>query len=120
MISIIFKSFVTFCVCYAILDVVIYFYDKIFSNDNLERDKMFVVIKVLDKEENLEYIIRSVIWKNLRMSKSGDVANVLIVDMSQDEQTADIGKRLAGDYEFIYYTNQDDVGDFIKKLKDAD
>ena len=54
------------------------------------------------------------------MSKYGDVPNVLIVDMSDDEQTAMTGKRLANDYEFIYYTNHDDAGDFIKSIKDAE
>lgn len=120
MADVIIKTVVTFCICYTVLDVIIHFFDKIFSKDSIPRDKMFVVIKVLSKEENLEYIVRSVIWKNLKMSKYGDVPNVLIVDMSDDEQTAMTGKRLANDYEFIYYTNHDDVGDFIKSIKDAE
>ena len=120
MINIIFKTFVTFCICYTLIDVIICIFDKVFSGDDISRDKMFVVIKVLAREENLEYIIRSVIWKNLRFSKSGDIPNVLIVDMSKDEQTAITGKCLARDYEFIYYTNHDNIGEFIKTLNDGD
>ena len=120
MADVILKTVVTFCICYTVLNFIIHFFDKVFSGESIPGDKMFVVIKVLSKEENLEYIVRSVNWKNLRMSGYGDVPNVLIVDMSGDEQTSMIGKRLANDYEFIYYTNHDDVGDVIKSIKDAE
>ena len=114
MFQIIVKTVLTFLACYAVIDIVLRIFDKLFGNDDYERDKVFVVVKVFNRERNLEYIIRSIIWKNLRCSKGANVPNVLIVDMGCDEETSRIGKQLADDYDFIYYTNHDDFEDFIK------
>ena len=116
MFQIVIKTVVTFLVCYAIIDIVARMSGSLFSGENYERNKIFVVVKVFNREKNLEYIIRSIIWKNLRCSKGGDVPNVLIVDMGCDEETSQIGKQLAEDYSFIYYTGKDEFDDFFSNF----
>ncbi len=116
MFDIVIKTVITFLVCYALIDIGIRIFDNLFSAHNYRRDKIFVVVKVFNREKNLEYIIRSIIWKNLRCSKCGDVPNVLIVDMGCDEETSHIGKQLAKDYSFIYYTGKDEFDDFFSNF----
>lgn len=116
MFHVIIKTVITFLMFYAVIDIGIKIFDSFFSSYNYRRDEIFVVVKVYNREKNLEYIIRSIIWKNLKCSKGGNVPNVLIVDMGCDEETSQIGKRLAEDYSFIYYTGKDEFDDFFSNF----
>ena len=76
-------------------------------------DDVYVIIKVRNREKDLEYIVRSVVWRNLKQSGGGFVPNVLIVDMGSDDSTAAIARALADDYSFIYYITQEEYASFI-------
>ncbi len=120
MFNIAIKTIITFLVCYAIIDIAIRLIDSMFNSDKQIKDKFFVVVKLFGKEENLEYIVRSIIWKNLTRSKGGNVPDVLIVDMGCDSATALIGKQLADDYPFIYYISQQEFECFIKNFNKSE
>lgn len=110
------KTIITFLVCYAVIDIAIRLIDYMFNSDKQIKDKFFVVVKLFGPEEKLEYIVRSIIWKNLTCSKGGNIPDVLIVDMGCDSNTALIGKKLAEDYPFIYYISKQEFECFIKNF----
>ncbi len=108
MYQIVFKTIITFFVIYALLDIVIRVTDYIFGRDRDLTENTFIVVKVLNQEKNLEYIIRSIIWKNLTAAKGGKLPTLLIVDMGSTDDTQEIASRLARDYPFIHYTDIED------------
>ena len=113
MLSVIFKTIITFLAAYAVIDIAMrafgFFFDASGANDDV-----FVIIKVRNREKDLEYIVRSIIWKNLSESRGGFVPNVLIVDMGSDDDTPTIARKLADDYSFIYYVTSDEYLSFIE------
>ena len=68
--DVLFKTFVTFFVIYALIDM----FTKIFRffAEERTRSEVIVVIRVKNQEENIEGVIRSVIWKFLSRSAGGD------------------------------------------------
>ena len=115
MYQIVFKTIITFFVVYALLDIVIRITDLIFDRGDDTEERTFIVVKVMNQEKNLEYIIRSIIWKNLSGTNGGRLPTVLIVDMGSTDDTAEIASRLAEDYPFIHFT---DIEDY-EKIKDT-
>ena len=119
MYAIVFKTIITFLAVYAVLDIVIRIGDIFFDGGKDSSERVFIVVKVLNREKNLEYIIRGIIWKALNNAKGGNLPNVLIVDMGSDDETSTIAKKLAHDYSFIYYTDNADF-DEVKKTFNID
>ncbi len=115
MYEIVFNTVITFFVVYAILDIVIRVADAIFGKKADDGERTFVVVKVLNQEKNLEYIVRSIIWKNITAAKGGRLPTVLIVDMGSTDDTPEIARRLEQDYPFIHYTDSEDY----EKFKDT-
>lgn len=113
--DILFKTIITFLVFYAVIDMVCKAFSLLFVKKPYCNEDVFVILKVKNQETNLEYLIRTLIWKNLSISKGGYVPNVIIVDMGSDDNTRIIGEKLADDYSFIHYMTNDD---YIK-LKDT-
>ena len=109
--GVIFKTIVTFLAAYAMIDIIIRLVGFFFKPIN--GDDVYVIIKVRNREKDLEYIVRSVVWRNLKQSRGGFVPNVLIVDMGSDDSTAAIARALADDYSFIYYITQEEYASFI-------
>ncbi len=110
--GVIFKTIVTFLAAYAVIDIIIRLVGLFFKPPG--SDDVYVIIKVRNREKDLEYIVRSVVWRNLSDSKGGFVPNVLIVDMGSDDSTAAIARALAEDYSFIYYITQEEYASFIE------
>ncbi len=123
MVSVIFKSVVVFLVCYALIDIIRRIISAVFSKSPHIKDDVFVVIKIKNKNEHIEGIVRSIIWRSLSSSGGSFVPSILIVDMGSDEKTVEIVKKLCDDYGFIYYTTEDEytqmknsfLGDFDGK-----
>lgn len=115
MYQIVFKTIITFFVVYALLDIIVRIIDMIFGRDKGDEESTFIVVKVMNQENNLEHIIRGIIWKNLTAAKGGRLPTVLIVDMGSTDDTLEIASRLAKDYPFIHCT---DIEDY-EKIKDT-
>ncbi|MBE7037298.1 MAG: hypothetical protein E7404_00140 [Ruminococcaceae bacterium] len=108
MLTILFKSVIVFLACYALIDIVRRIISAVFSKEVHIKDDVFVVIKIKNKNENIEGVVRSVIWKSLSTSGGSFVPSILIVDMGSDEKTVEIVKKLCEDYGFIYFTTEQD------------
>ncbi len=106
--DILFKTIITFLVFYAVIDIVSKLFSMIFVRKPYCNEDVFVILKVKNQETNLEYLIRTLIWKNLSISRGGYIPNVIIVDMGSDDNTKLIGEKLACDYSFIHYMTNDD------------
>jgi hypothetical protein len=113
--DVLFKTIITFFVFYALIDIVSKLLSMIFVKKPYCNEDVFVILKVKNQETNLEYLIRTLIWKNLSISRGGYIPNVIIVDMGSDDNTKLIGEKLACDYSFIHYMTNDDY----LKLKDT-
>lgn len=113
MLNVIFKTIITFLAAYAVIDIVMRLFG-VFFEPAADGNDVFVVIKVRNREKDLEYIVRSIIWKNLSEAKGGFVPSVLIVDMGSDDGTEAIARKLADDYSFIYYVTCEEYASFME------
>lgn len=113
MFNVLFKTVVTFLTVYALIDIVIKFINCRFCPKPYNNEDVFVVLRVCNQEEQLESVVRSIIWKNLTLTNGGFVPNIVIVDMGSVDCTRIIGERLSEDYTFIYYMSAEDF-DSIK------
>lgn len=104
---ILFQAVVTVLVIYAIINIVGKLFIAIFSPEPYKSKDAFVIIRVKNQEKNIEGIIRSVIWHNLKISKGGYVPNILIVDSGSEDDTQIIAEKLCDQYSFIFYTTEE-------------
>ena len=109
--DVLFKTFVTFFVIYALIDM----FTKIFRFFAEERTKS-EVIRVKNQEENIEGVIRSVIWKFLSRSAGGEIPFILIVDTGSTDSTEKIARKLCDDYGFIYYMTEEKYNEMKEQL----
>ena len=108
MFDILLKSVVTVLVIYAIIDIVKNF---IFYFAGIKRygdNNAFIAIKVKNNDEELEGVVRRIIWQELKLTNGGYVPTILIVDMGSTDDTQKIALKLCDDYDFIYYTTEDE------------
>ena len=115
MFNVLFKTIVTFLAVYALIDIAVKFINYKFCPKPYTNEDVFVVLRVCNQEENLERIVRNLIWKNLTLSNGGYIPNIVIVDMGSQDCTRVIGERLSEDYTFIYYMSYEDYD----KIKDT-
>ncbi len=105
MVDILSRTFITFFAIYGltqlIRDVVL------FLTKGRAKSKLTVVVKVLNAEESLEAIIRSLVWKILCYTDGSFMPDILVVDMGSSDSTCEIAKRLCKDYSFISYTTKE-------------
>lgn len=112
--DVIFKTFVTFFVIYALIDM----FTRIFRffAEERTRSEVIVVIRVKNQEENIEGVIRSVIWKFLSRSAGGEIPFILIVDTGSTDSTEKIARKLCDDYGFIYYMTEEKYNEMKEQL----
>lgn len=115
MLNILLKSIITVLVIYALLDIAKNFVLYLIGIKN-GVENVFIAIKVKNNQEQLEGIVRRIIWQQLKMSNGGYIPTILIVDMGSTDDTRNIALKLCDDYSFIYYTTEDE---YIK-LKSED
>ena len=104
---ILWKALVTVLVIYALITILGKIIIAIFAPAPYTNRDAFVVIKVKNQEENIEGVIRGVIWHNLKISKGGYVPNILIVDANSNDRTKEIADKLCEQYSFIFYTTEE-------------
>lgn len=106
--NILLKSVVTVLVIYAIVDILKNFVLCILGIKNNYDENVFIAIKVKNNEEHLEGIVRRIIYEQLKMSNGGYIPTILIVDMGSTDDTRKIALKMCDDYDFIYYTTEDE------------
>ena len=112
--SVILKTILTFLVIYSIIDI----FSRLFRFFVLDdkKSETVVVIRVKNQDDNLEYVVRSIMWRFLNKKNGGKMPYILIVDMGSDDDTPKIASRLCEDYGFIYYTTLEKYNEFKNQL----
>lgn len=96
--DIIFKVAIVFLLIYFVCD----FFKKVVEiKRNNDRLNTVIVVRVKNREEDIERIVRSLIWKCLKVSNGGYIPYIMIVDMGSQDNTLDIAKKLNKEYDFI-------------------
>ena len=108
MLNILIKSVVTVLVIYAVIDIVKNFAFYLVGIKKGAADNVFIAIKVKNNQEHLEGIVRRIIWQQLKLSNGGYIPTILIVDMGSTDETRKIALKMCDDYDFIYYTTEDE------------
>ncbi len=74
-------------------------------------ENYLIVVKVINKQDAIEGILRSIVWDNL---KKGGVPPILVVDMGSTDDTPMILQRLAREYSFIHVTDINGYKDYFQ------
>lgn len=106
MLNIIVKSLYSFFLIYGIWHFVVEIKNMILRKNDSSED-LAVVIKTKNSEKTLEATVRTIICKILKDTKQSHVPDIIIVDFGSDDSTCEIGKKLAQDYSFVYFTTYD-------------
>ena len=116
MIEIIFKAFCIATVVFCIVTIAKKF---IFTSNKtkLFNQHCFIILKMKDCHEQIEGIIRSIIWESLNITNGGFIPNILIVDDGISENTLQIIKKLMKDYNFIYYITNENFNKIKEKIR---
>lgn len=109
------KALITVLVIYAVVHIISDFFSAILCHPPYKNEDSFIVVKVRNQEKNLEYVIRSVVWHTLSLSRGGYIPNILIVDRGSDDRTREIAEKLCEQYSFVFYTTEDN----FDKMKDT-
>ena len=110
MLLLILQAFVWFFVCFGIIQMVkliINAYKRSVINENY-----LIVVKVINKEDSIEGILRSIVWDHLKQGSCPPP--ILVVDMGSTDDTVAILKRLASEYNFIHITDKDGYQDYFQ------
>lgn len=112
---ILWKSVITVLVIYAVITIFEKIITAIFVPEPYKKQNVFIVIKVKNQGKNIEGIVRSIIWKNLKMNQGGYIPNILIVDRGSKDDTRIISEKLSDDYSFVFYITEEQ----FEKMKDS-
>ena len=116
MMTVIFKTLVTFFVIYGMLEM----FSKLmgfFKTSYDEKKEIFIFMSVRNKEESLEYIVRSTIFDYLENYGGRIVPYIVIVDKGSTDKTKDVCMKLSRDYEFVYYASEEEYIKFKNEIE---
>ncbi len=115
MLQVFFKTFITFFCIYGVIEM----FSKlltIFKEERKEKREIFIFIHVRNLEHSLEYIIRSTIFDYFMKHGGRTVPNIVVVDKGSEDRTEEICKNLCRDYEFLYYTTEEEYQSFKNEI----
>lgn len=114
------KAVVTVLVIYAVVNILSKLFKSIFFPEPYNNRDSYVIIRVKNQEKNIEGIVRSVIWHNLKTNCGGYVPNIIIVDSGSDDSTQKVCEKLCDQYSFIFYTTDEDFEKMKSMFKNHD
>ena len=79
---------------------------------NITEGSYLIVVKVINKQDTIEGILRSIVWDQLK--KGTTPPPILVVDMGSTDDTMAILKRLAKEYSFIHITDKNSYQDYFQ------
>lgn len=83
-------------------------------NNNL--DDMYIFIAVKNREESIESIVRTIVFKNIYYRNEELFSNIIIADMGSTDRTLDILRKLAREYEFLRILECKDNESYIDNI----
>ncbi len=113
---IVYKTIVTFLIVYALIEMATKLFKVFFCKDE-DKKEIFVFIHVKNQENAIEYIVRCTIFNYLHRYGGRTVPYIVIVDKGSTDRTGEISEKLCMDYEFLYYTTEDEYNDFKNQIE---
>jgi len=96
-----------------LIDIISFFYSRINTDATAER---CIVLPVKNSQNDIEALLRSVVWQNLHNKNGGSVPDIFVVDLGSDDETPKILERICKDYDFIHVTDKEGYIDLIRKM----
>ncbi len=110
---IIFAMLLISCI-FAVIEAV-RIYAKIYLSSKIKFGAL-TVIPLFDGGNDVEYIVRSLMWK-LNWKECCLREEIVLLDLGVDEETALVCKKLSEDNGFVYFLKPDELKDFLIEKK---
>ena len=83
----------------------------------LKADGIYIIIAVKNQENRIEGFLRSIIFKIL-YGREETLKNIIVADLESSDNTKEIAKRLARDYEILKVTSWKDCKEIIDNVEE--
>ena len=94
-------------------DIAGFFYSLAKGKTNTEQ---CIVLTVKNNQDNIEALLRSIVWQNLHKNNGGSVPDIIVVDLGSDDDTQKILERICSDYNFVHVTDREGYIELIRKM----
>ena len=84
---------------------------------NMKANGTYVIIAVKNKEEKIEGFLRSILFKIL-YGREDYLKNIIVADMESSDNTKEIAKKMAKDYDLLKVTSWKECKDIMDNIDD--
>ena len=84
---------------------------------NMKANGTYVIIAVKNQEEKIEGFLRSILFKIL-YGREDYLKNIIVADMESSDNTKEIAKKMAKDYELLKVTSWKECKDIMDNIDD--
>ena len=84
---------------------------------NMKANGTYVIIAVKNQEEKIEVFLRSILFKIL-YGREDYLKNIIIADMESSDNTKEIAKKMAKDYDLLKVTSWKECKDIMDNIDD--
>ena len=113
MIEILLISIFTFLAFYGLLHMVMEIVSGVAQKNHSNVCQTYTLITLKDREADVEGIIRSAAWRQLRLANGNEVPEIYAVDLDSSDKTYEILHKLALEYEFLNVFRKDEYIEWI-------
>ena len=87
----------------------------IFDESKKHLASPYIVITTKNQQENIETIIRSLIWKIYGLCAQDGIFDIAVVDLNSEDDTPVILRQLENEYDFLHIYNKRNYIDKIER-----
>lgn len=84
---------------------------------NMKANGTYVIIAVKNQEEKIEVFLRSILFKIL-YGREDYLKNIIVADMESSDNTKEIAKKMAKDYDLLKVTSWKECKDIMDNIDD--
>lgn len=84
---------------------------------NMKANGTYVIIAVKNQEEKIEWFLRSILFKIL-YGREDYLKNIIVADMESSDNTKEIAKKMAKDYDLLKVTSWKECKDIMDNIDD--
>lgn len=99
---------------YGLMEIIIQAYRAVFVLNNVK--DTYILVAVKNQEENIEGIIRSIIFKNLYDRNEEVFNNIIVADMGSTDKTMEILKNLNRECDFLKIIDCSESDEIMKEI----
>lgn len=85
---------------------------------NMKANGTYVIIAVKNQEEKIEGFLRSILFKIL-YGREDYLKNIIVADMESSDNTKEIAKKMAKDYDLLKVTSWKECKDIMDNIDDT-